>query len=113
MSVAIMGHNDFGGEDNSEEFEYLPVSAEHSFITLWEPAIAQLNITTLANGIYLKREELSEILSNFRKIQEWVSANPDLSESEAEAVVSRIDWLIAELPARWQKCPCAETLWMG
>lgn len=42
MAVAIFGHNDFGEGDNSEDFEYTPVSGEHSFITLWEPAIAYL-----------------------------------------------------------------------
>lgn len=42
MAVAIFGHNDFGEEDNSEDFKYTPVSGEHSFITLWEPAIVYL-----------------------------------------------------------------------
>lgn len=113
MSVAIMGHNDFGEQYNSEEFEYLPVSAEHSFITLWEPAIAQLNITTLANGIYLKKADLPDILEDFRKIRRYMLENYSPENEEVKAAVSRIDWLITELPARWQKCPTAETLWMG
>ena len=29
MAVAILGHNDFREEDNSEDFEYMPVSGEH------------------------------------------------------------------------------------
>lgn len=113
MAVAIFGHNDFGKEDNSEEFEYTPVSGEHSFITLWEPAIAYLGITRLANGIYLKREELPQILDDFRKIKKWILNNPSIDESEKVYVVNRIDWLIVELPIRWQKCPNAKTLWMG
>lgn len=113
MSVAILGHNDFGVEDNSEEFEYMPVSTEHKFITLWEPAIAQLGITRLANGVYLKREELPGILDDFRRIKEVVMKDPSIDERDKAYMVSRIDWLIDELPARWQKCPNAKTLWMG
>ena len=113
MAVAILGHNDFGEEDNSEEFEYTPVSGEHSFTTLWEPAIAYLGVTRLANGIYLKREELPEILDDFRKVKEWILNNPSIDESDKVYVMSRIDWLIVELPVRWQKCPNAKTLWMG
>ena len=112
MSVAIFGHNDFGQEDNSEDFEYTPVSGEHSFITLWEPAIAQLGITRLSNGIYLKREELPDILEDFRKIKEWLQTTSQFDE-EGKAVISRIDWLLTELPLRWKKCPNAKTLWMG
>lgn len=86
MAVAIFGHNDFGEEDNSEEFEYTPVSGEHSFITLWEPAIAYLGITRLANGIYLKREELPEILDDFYLVSrdfDWMIAYCDDGESAA------------------------------
>ncbi len=112
MSVAIFGHNDFGPEDNSEKFEYTPVASEHTFTALWEPAIVQLGISRLSNGIYLKREELPEILDDFRKIKElMLTVNP--LDEEAKAVISRIDWLLIELPIRWQKCPGAKTLWMG
>lgn len=113
MSVAILGHNDFGVEDNSEEFEYMPVSTEHKFKALWEPTIAQLGITRLANGVYLKREELPEILDDFRRIKEVVMKDPSIDERDKVYMASRIDWLIDELPARWQKCPNAKTLWMG
>lgn len=112
MAVAIFGHDDFLPEDNSEGFEYTPVAGEHTFITLWEPAITQLGITRLANGIYLNRDELPDILEDFRKIKEWMLTTFPLDE-KVNAVVSRIDWLIIELPARWQKCPDAKTLWMG
>lgn len=113
MSVAIFGHNDFAPEDNSEEFEYLPVSGEHSFVTLWEPAIVQSGITGPANGIYLKQEELPEILEDFRRIKEWVLKNPSIDEGDKAYMVSRIEMLVVELPARWKKCPDAKTLWMG
>jgi len=113
MSVAILGHDDFASEDNSEEFEYLPVSGEHTFITVWEPAIVQLGITRLANGIYLKREELSYIIKDFYKIKEWVLANSELGESDKVYVADRIDMLVVELPKRWEACPNARTLWMG
>ncbi len=112
MAVAIVGHNDFLPEDNSEKFEYTAVSSEYGFATLWEPAIAELGITRLANGIYLKRDELSEILEDFRKIKEWMLKSYP-NDEEAKGVVRRIDWLLIELPARWQKCPDAKTLWMG
>lgn len=108
MSVAI-----FGDSVDSEEFAYLPVSGEKSFMEIWEPAILQLHITRLANGIYLKKEELPEILKDFRRIKEWALTNSELSEKDREYVTERIDWLLVELPKRWSECPNADVLWMG
>ena len=113
MSVAIFGHNDFDTDNNSEKFEYTPVSGERSFTTLWHPAIDQLKITRLANGIYLKKEELPEILQDFRRIKQWILENESIDESDKVYMEGRIDWLIVELPARWNKCPNTKTLWMG
>ncbi len=113
MAVAIQGHDDFLPEDNSEDFEYLPVAGEYTFAAIWEPAIAQLGITRLANGIYLKREELRDILDDLRRVKEWIEAAPSLDDEGRGSAVSRIEWLISELPERWLKCPDAKTLWMG
>ncbi len=33
--------------------------------------------------------------------------------SSFETLITRIDWLLIELPLRWEKCPETKTLWMG
>ena len=113
MSVAIFGHNDFAPLDDSKDFQYLPVSGEAIFNSVWEVAILELGITRLANGIYLKQEELAEILEDFKKIKMWALENAQLSERDKNYVVERVDFLLEELPKRWAECPNAKTLWMG
>ena len=113
MSVAIFGHEDFAPVDDSKDFQYIPVSGEATFNSVWEVAIAKLGITRLANGIYLKQEELAGILEDFRKIKEWVLENNNLLNHDREYVVEHIDFVLEELPKRWAECPNAKTLWMG
>ena len=113
MSVAIFGHDDFAPEDDSKDFPYIPVSGEAAFISVWEVAIAELGITRLSNGIQLKREELAEILEDFKRIKGWVLANNELSERDRNYVVEHIDFVLEKLPKLWAEYPNAKTLWMG
>lgn len=113
MSVAIFGHDDFAPFDESKDFRYLTVSGEAAFNSVWEVAIAELGITRLANGVYLRREELSEILEDFRKIREWILESSQISKGDMEYVIEHIDFVLEELPKRWAECPNAKTLWMG
>ena len=105
MSVLI-----FDVEDTSSNI-CIPVASEKKFNAIWEYALKELNICRLGNGVWLQRNDLELILSDFCCIKKW--AEQYLPTMEANYVVSHINYILKELPFQWSKNPHVTRLWMG
>lgn len=108
MSVEI-----YGVETASEKFCTIAVSSERVFNQIWQPAINELNLDLIGNGVWLCRENISDILSEFNQIKEYVKNNKNLLDEDKEYVIKRINYVINNLETNWNKVKTAERLWMG
>ena len=105
MSVLI-----FDVEDTSSNI-CIPVASEKKFHAIWEYALKELNICRLGIGVWLQRNDLELILSDFCRIKNW--AEQYLPTIEANYVVNHINYILKELPSQWSKHPQITRLWMG
>lgn len=69
------------------------------------------NICSLGNGVWLQRKDLELILSDFCRIKEW--AEHRLPTVEANDIISRIKYILKELPFQWSENSHITQLWMG
>lgn len=89
----------------------IPVASEDKFNSIWTNALSQLNINRLGNGIWLYKDDLELILSDFCRIKEWTEAHLEIAA--ADYVISHINFILEQLPSQWEKNPYITRLWMG
>lgn len=109
MSVEIFDVDDLDFERCSRIC--IPVAGEETFNSIWETALRQLNINRLGNGVWLHKDDLELILSDFCRIREWAEGHPEMER--ADDVISHIDYILEKLPFQWEKNPYITRLWMG
>lgn len=89
----------------------VPVAAESVFESIWVPALQELNIDRLGNGVWLRKNELDLLLEDFLKVREWVIEH--CSVERANNIAHHIDYILEQLPQQWGRNPDIEQLWMG
>lgn len=94
---------------NGDDIISIPVSNESSFIKYWDKAIQELNIKTLGNGIDLYRKDLSQILEDFEKVENWAKDN--ILGQDLDYILTKLEYIQKRLPTLWsEEYP---TLYMG
>ncbi|WP_248930462.1 hypothetical protein [Paenibacillus hamazuiensis] len=107
MSVSVFRMNP---EDDSFEIGFeMPISREEFFTKFWQPAIEELQISGIQNGIELRKEQLESTLLELEKLRIWAQSN--LKNNDLEYMVARIDLLIKELPLAFKTDDTI--LWIG
>ncbi|WP_341278989.1 hypothetical protein [Paenibacillus sp. FSL H8-0537] len=107
MSVSVFRMNQ---EDDSFELGFeIPISREEFFTKFWQPAIEELGIFWIQNGIELRKEQLEPTLLELEKLRVWAQSN--LQNNDLEYMVSRINLLIKELPVAFKTDDTV--LWLG
>lgn len=107
MSVSVFRMKQ---EDNTFELGFeIPISREEFFTKFWQPAIEELKIYGIQNGVELRKEQLESTLLELKNLRIWAHAN--LKNNDLEYMVTRIDLLTKQLPLAFK----AENtiLWIG
>lgn len=86
---------------NSDSIIIIPVSSERFFIKYWDKAIQELNIKTLGNGVDLYRNDLSQILEDFQKVENWAKDN--ILGQDLDYILIRLEYIQKELPTIWSE----------
>ncbi|MDI4647867.1 hypothetical protein [Cohnella hashimotonis] len=107
MSVGLFRMNQ---DDDLFELGFeVPISGEKFFTEFWEPAIDELGITGIWNGIEIRKDQLKSTLMELEQLRNWAQSN--LQDTDLEYMVSRIDLLVKELPSAFKTDDTV--LWMG
>lgn len=89
----------------------IPVASENNFNSIWVPALQQLDIKRIGNGVWLQRDDLELILFDFCRVKNWAEEHLDITT--ANYVISHINFILEQLPYQWEKNPHITKLWMG
>lgn len=107
MSVSVFRINQ---EDDSFELGFeIPISREEFFVKYWQPAIEELKISGIQNGVELRKEQLESTLQELEKLRIWAHSN--LKNNDLEYMVTRIDLLNKQLPLAFKTDDTV--LWIG
>ncbi|MFD1886478.1 hypothetical protein [Paenibacillus wenxiniae] len=106
MSVSVFRMN----ENDSFELGFeIPVAREEFFTKFWQPAIDELGITRIRNGVELRKEHVQSTLYELEQLRNWAESN--LQHKDLNYMISRIELLIQELPVAFKTDDTR--LWMG
>jgi len=107
MSVKIY---DVNGREEGGNIHILVVD-EQAFKMIFRNALREIRPAKIGRNVWLKRNELDDILNEFSVMKKWAQ---DLEFNSASGyLVARINYILEELPKQWNKHPEIEQLWMG